>query len=184
MNCFFKSVVIILLYIFVPSIAFAGWQISQSPANISTTSPFQSSMSSDPFFRTTTYKPWHDHVVSYKNTRSWYSTKSENNTPLIISSRASQNGAAFPDRYYAAPRITHHNYVISVSGSLKRNIERIMHRYHWRVLWHAPYDFNFDGRIIGANLPDAIRKLLKPFPLQAQMYLSNRTIVIVPRETF
>src|SRR5690348_2924111 len=37
-------------------------------------------------------------------------------------------------------------YAISVSGSLKENIERIMDRYHWKVIWKAPYDYNFDGR--------------------------------------
>src|SRR5690348_8610267 len=36
-------------------------------------------------------------------------------------------------------------YAISVSGSLKENLERIMDRYHWRVIWKAPYDYNFDG---------------------------------------
>ena len=38
-------------------------------------------------------------------------------------------------------------YAISISGSLKENVERIMDRYHWKVVWKAPYDYNFDGRI-------------------------------------
>ena len=70
-----------------------------------------------------------------------------------------------------------------VSGSLKQNIERIMERYHWRVLWKAPFDYNFDGRVTGSSLPDVIQKLLKPFPLQAVLYMSNRTMIIVPRKT-
>lgn len=73
-------------------------------------------------------------------------------------------------------------YAISVSGSLKENVERIMDRYHWKVIWKVPYDYNFDGRITGASLPNVIEKLLKPFPLQAQMYMSNRTMIVVPRK--
>jgi len=72
-------------------------------------------------------------------------------------------------------------YAVSISGSLKENIERIMSRYHWRVIWKAPYDFNFYGRVTGSSLPNVIEKLLQPFPLQAQMYMSNRTLAIVPR---
>ena len=72
-------------------------------------------------------------------------------------------------------------YAISVSGSLKDNIERIMKRYHWRVVW-APYDYNFDGKVTGSSLPNVIQKLLQPFPLQAVMYMSNRTVAIVPRQ--
>ena len=73
-------------------------------------------------------------------------------------------------------------YAISVSGSLKENIERIMDRYHWKVIWKVPYDYNFDGRVTGASLPNVIEKLLRPFPLQAQLYMSNRTMIIVPRK--
>jgi hypothetical protein len=73
-------------------------------------------------------------------------------------------------------------YAISVSGSLKENVERIMDRYHWKVIWKAPYDYNFDGRITGTSLPDVIQKLLNPFPLQAVLYMSNRTMTIIPRK--
>jgi len=74
-------------------------------------------------------------------------------------------------------------YAISVSGSLKENIERIMDRYHWRVVWKAPYDYNFDGRVTGTSLPSVVQKLIKPFPLQAKMYMSNRTMLVVPRDS-
>jgi hypothetical protein len=74
-------------------------------------------------------------------------------------------------------------YAISISGSLKENLERIMDRYHWRVIWKAPYDYNFDGRVTGSSLPNVIEKLLKPFPLQAKLYMSNRTMVVVPRRS-
>ena len=88
--------------------------------------------------------------------------------------------AVFPNQYanlgQPAPV-----YAISISGSLKENLERIMYRYHWRVVWKAPYDYNFDGRVVGSSLPNVIEKLLRPFPLQAVMYMSNRTLAIVPR---
>jgi hypothetical protein len=73
-------------------------------------------------------------------------------------------------------------YAVSVSGSIKDNIERIMKRYNWRVVWKAPYDYNFDGKVTGSSLPNVIQKLLQPFPLQAVMYMSNRTVAIVPRQ--
>lgn len=73
-------------------------------------------------------------------------------------------------------------YAVSISGSVKENLERIMSRYHWRVVWKAPYDYNFDGRVTGSSLPNVIEKLLQPFPLQAVMYMSNRTLAVLPRE--
>lgn len=73
------------------------------------------------------------------------------------------------------------NYAVSISGSLKDNIERIMRRYHWKVVWKAPYDYNFDGRVTGTSLPNVIEKLFQPFPLQAVMYMANRTITVLPR---
>jgi hypothetical protein len=89
-------------------------------------------------------------------------------------------GDAFPSQYanLGTPAPV---YAISISGSLKQNLERIFGRYHWKVVWKAPYDYNFDGRVTGASVPDVLEKLLKPFPLQAIMYMSNRTMVIVPR---
>lgn len=95
---------------------------------------------------------------------------------------AAYTAPAFPNQYatlgHAAPV-----FCVSISGSLKENLERILGRYHWRVVWKAPYDFNFDGRVTGASMPNVIAKLLKPFPLQAVMYMSNRTVAIVPRST-
>lgn len=87
---------------------------------------------------------------------------------------------AFPNRFssFGAPAA---RYAISVSGSLKENIERIMGRYHWKVVWSVPYDYNFDGRITGSSLPNVIEKLLKPFPLQAVLYMSNRVMEVKSR---
>lgn len=89
--------------------------------------------------------------------------------------------AAFPNRYAAIGRPAS-VYAISISGSLKENIERIMCRYHWRVAWKAPYDYNFDGRVTGSSLPDVIDKILKPFPLKATLYMSNHTLMVIPKE--
>ena len=91
------------------------------------------------------------------------------------------NGGAFPNQFANLGRPAA-VYAISVSGSLKENVERIMDRYHWKVIWKAPYDYNFDGRITGSSLPDVIQKLLGPFPLQAVLYMSNRTMTVVPRK--
>jgi hypothetical protein len=73
-------------------------------------------------------------------------------------------------------------YAISVSGSLKENIERIMDRYHWKVIWKAPYDYNFDGRVHGTSLPNVMEKLLRPFPLQAVLHVPNGIMVVSPRK--
>ena len=87
---------------------------------------------------------------------------------------------AFPNQYaklgQAAPV-----YAVSISGSLKENLERIMGRYHWKIIWKAPVDYNFDGRVTGSSLPNVIDKLLQPFPLQAVMYMSNRTIIVIQK---
>jgi hypothetical protein len=92
----------------------------------------------------------------------------------------SYSNSAFPNRFgnLGRPAAV---YAISVCGSLKENLERIMDRYHWRVVWKAPYDYNFDGRVTGSSLPDVIERLLKPFPLQAKLYMSNRTMLVVQR---
>lgn len=95
---------------------------------------------------------------------------------------SSYSSSGFPNQFASLGRPAA-VYAISVSGSLKENIERIMDRYHWKVVWKAPYDYNFDGRVTGSSLPNVIEKLLKPFPLQAVLYMSNRTMTIVPRST-
>ena len=93
---------------------------------------------------------------------------------------AAYSSVAYPNQYANLGQPTP-MYAVSISGSLKENIERIMGRYHWKVVWKAPYDYNFDGRVTGTSLPKVVEKLLQPFPLQAVMYLSNRTVAIVPR---
>jgi hypothetical protein len=94
---------------------------------------------------------------------------------------SSYSSSAFPDQYASIGRPAA-VYAISVSGSLKENLERIMDRYHWKVVWQVPYDYNFDGRVTGSSLPNVIEKLLKPFPLKAVLYMSNRTMTVTPRK--
>jgi hypothetical protein len=89
--------------------------------------------------------------------------------------------SAFPNQYASLGRPAA-VYAVSVSGSLKENIQRIMDRYRWKVIWQAPYDYNFDGRVTGSSLPNVMEKLLQPFPLQTVLYLSNRTMVVFPRK--
>lgn len=93
---------------------------------------------------------------------------------------AAYSTSAFPSQY-ARKSPSASLYAVSISGSVKENLERILSRYQWRVVWKAPYDYNFDGRVTGTSLPNVIEKLLQPFPLQAVMYMSNRTVAIVPR---
>ncbi len=91
------------------------------------------------------------------------------------------SNASFPDQFASLGRPAA-VYAISVSGSLKENLERIMDRYHWKIIWKVAYDYNFDGRVTGTSLPNVIEKLLGPFPLQATLYMSNRTMIVTPRK--
>lgn len=100
---------------------------------------------------------------------------------FVPSSASPSSNIAFPNQFANLGRPAA-IYAISVSGSLKENIERIMQRYHWRVIWKVPYDYNFDGRVTGSSLPNVIEKLFNPFPLQATLYMSNRTMTVSPRK--
>jgi len=108
----------------------------------------------------------------------FFQAGSQKNTTFV----PSRTAAVFPNQFanLGKPAAV---YAISVSGSLKENLERIMARYHWRVVWKAPYDYNFDGRVTGSSLPNVVEKLLKPFPLQAKMFMSNRTMLVTPRNS-
>jgi len=101
--------------------------------------------------------------------------------PHNPSFKSHHRAADYPDQFANLGRPAA-VYAISVSGSLKENLERIMDRYHWRLVWKVGYDYNFDGRISGSSLPNVIEKLLNPFPLQATMYMSNRTMIVTSRK--
>lgn len=147
-----------LLALAIPLSVFAGWEV----VNSKTTLP------REPFFQTPV-------KVSAKRTSS--------SVPVVMPSGTvpqTYAGVAFANQFanlgQPAPI-----YAVSISGSLKENLERIMSLYHWRVIWKAPYDYNFDGKITGSSLQNVVEKLLKPFPVQAVMYMSNRTLAVVPR---
>lgn len=127
-------------------------------------------------------------------TAGWEVSKPESSIPREPFFQAGKQqqasmSASMPTSYGSAAFSNHYAnlgqpapvYAVSISGSLKENLERIMSRYHWRVIWKAPYDYNFDGRVTGSSLPNVVEKLLQPFPVQAVMYMSNRTLAIVPR---
>ncbi len=70
------------------------------------------------------------------------------------------------------------------AGSLRDNIKRIAAHFGWkRVLWNAPYDFNWVGTtpIRARSLSSMLTVLLKNYPLQADFYAGNHVLVIMPR---
>jgi len=148
-----KGWIVLLLLFFLPVSVFAGWEVAR-PESVVPTQPF-------------------------------FQPKVKNSIALPIASRSPLFPKALPTKQftkqYAVLGQPAALYAVSISGSLKENIERIMGRYHWKVIWKAPYDYNFDGRITGSSLPNVVEKLLQPFPLQAVMYMSNRTVTVVPR---
>lgn len=148
------------LFLMIPTLAIAGWQVANQ----------QTAMPTEPFFQAGTQQ---DNTFAPKPSASFPKTFGPKPTHL-------SGNDNFVSRFANLGRPAA-VYAISVSGSLKENIERIMDRYHWKVVWKAPYDYNFDGRINGSSLPNVIGKLLKPFPLQAKLYMSNHIMIVVPR---
>lgn len=158
----------LLFLMMMPSVTFAVWQV---------VSP-QSAVPTEPFFQSRT----HPHPIpATPVTRTTYPTYQAQPIHTAAVPVPVYSSTAFPARFANLGRPAA-IYAISVSGSLKENVERIMDRYHWKVIWKVPYDYNFDGRVTGASLPNVIEKLLQPFPLQAQMYMSNRTMTVIPRK--
>lgn len=146
MKCLNKVVLILLI---LPTLTFAGWQVSKPSAAIPSQPFFQAGTQQD-----TTFMPTSIALSSHH--------------PLLSKKFANLGRPAAV-------------YAISVSGSLKENLERIMRRYRWKIIWKSPYDYNFDGRVTGASLPDVVEKILKPFPLKATLYMSNRIMIVTPR---
>jgi hypothetical protein len=163
MKCLITKLNAFLFLILLPTIACAGWQVAKPDVKTST-------VPSDPFFQ-----------ANYKKENA--QARPIVATPVAVSGPVGPVPIAGPSAPRMVSRINKpaEVYAISVSGSLKENIERIMDRYHWKVVWKAPYDYNFDGRVTGSSLPSVMEQLLKPFPLQAVLYMSNRTMTIVPR---
>lgn len=152
--------------------ATAGWQVSKPQGTVPREPFFQTGAQLKPAMLPSGYR-----VSSYRPPVAYKPIARARTYPYV---RPKYNYANHYARY--AARVRHSpTYAVSISGSLKENLERIMGRYHWKVIWKAPYDYNFDGRVTGTNLPNVVEKLLQPFPLQAVMYMSNRTLTVVPR---
>ena len=167
MRCLIKKISIFFLFL-VPVAACAGWQVAGQSSGLP--------VSSDPFFQTGNI-PKAKTYTKEQTADAYYKTV----YPKPKAHKTYTYSYAAPK---AKPSYTRPSsmYAISVSGSLKENLERIMDRYHWKVIWQVPYDYNFDGRVTGTSLPNVVEKLLTPFPLQAVMYMSNRTMTITPRK--
>jgi len=165
----------ILFFAFSSSHVFASWQVAKSNS---------SAVPSEPFFQTGR-KPQANTYQVNTNKVDYKGSEVSPRPHRIKKTYSSYIPNAYTTSVYPRQNSFVNTaspvYAISISGSLKENLERIMHRYNWKVVWKAPYDYNFDGRITGTSLPTVIEKLLKPFPLQAQMYMSNRTLAVVSR---
>jgi len=159
-----------VLLLMIPLCATAGWEVSQP----------QSAMPREPFFQAAPLrKPIHA-PIAYRAPITYRAPIFSNQLRKPLPAPVAYNAPVFPNQFthlaQGAPL-----YAISISGSLKENLERILGRYHWRVVWKSPYDYNFDGRVTGSSLPNVVEKILQPFPLQAVMYMSNRTVAVIPR---
>ena len=176
-----KTLVVRTLLIILPACANADWQIASDP---------NSTLSRDLFFQTNM-----EELQAAQPTSST-ARHSVSRTILVASPRPSAHHMVICRRKRPHNIRASHDviiqqpvdfsrlpafYTINMKGSVKQNLERIMGRYHWKVIWKSPYDYNFDGRIVGTNLPNAIEKLLEPFPLQGVMYVANHTLTIVQR---
>lgn len=76
------------------------------------------------------------------------------------------------------------SYATVYPGSLRQNIQRIAGKYGWhRVIWRLSKDYRWVGktRLSGYGLNGILVKLLKSYPVQAQLYEGNHILVIVPR---
>lgn len=70
------------------------------------------------------------------------------------------------------------------TGSLKRNIERIVRDAGWGTpVWKMNYDYNWRGdvTITGNDVQSVLSKLLEPYPLQAVFYNANHVVAVMPR---
>jgi hypothetical protein len=189
----------------VPVVAFAGWQVATPTTAVPSDPKFEADRHYDKTFFPAPQKCRVYHRKTYRTVlaahpvpaptpvspEGWHPARPVAAIPVgpvfqagIPRDRSfvpAYSGSVFPNHVadFGRPAAT---YAISVSGSLKENVERIMHRYHWKVIWKAPYDYNFDGRVTGTSLPSVVEKLLNPFPLQATLYMSNRTMTVTPRK--
>lgn len=81
---------------------------------------------------------------------------------------------------------TNTNYFIHVyPGTLRTNIERIMKKSPYKLLWNSAYDYHVvsQATIKGKNFNDALNNLLMNYPVKAVFYEQNNIMTIVQRKS-
>lgn len=74
--------------------------------------------------------------------------------------------------------------VIVQPGSLKANVQRIIHLAGWnQLVWSVPFDYNWVGQvqIQGKSVQSILQKVLANYPLQAVFYQGNHVVLIKTR---
>ena len=78
------------------------------------------------------------------------------------------------------------NYFIHIyPGTLRTNIERIMKKSTYKLLWNSDYDYHVisQATIKGKNFNDALNNLLMNYPVKAVFYEQNNIMTIVQRKS-
>lgn len=100
---------------------------------------------------------------------------------IVFIGTAFANGGSYAQN---TPQSLSANSVTLTPGSLKVNIVRIAKKFGWqRVVWKPSNDYKWVGttQVYGNSAQVIFRKILADYPLQAQFYLGNHILVIVPR---
>ena len=115
--------------------------------------------------------------ISAKNSQNTVKSKPNADKPLPIM----PNPMLLPIKRTTGP--ISHSYTLR-NGSLKHNVESIVHQSHWgQLVWSLPYDYRWVGtaHFEGTSLQGVLEKLLARYPVQAIFYEQNHVIQIVPR---
>ena len=110
--------------------------------------------------------------IKYTKTKVYYVDK---NKPAVNAVR---------DKSFSSSATRGPSVLMLYQGSLKNNITRLSHIYGWNnVVWDLSDDYRWVGTtgIVADSLQDALRKVLRDYPLQAVFYLGNRVLLIRPR---
>lgn len=100
----------------------------------------------------------------------------------ILNPRA---GSVAPSSVSAMPQpVNVQRSVIVTAGSLRDNVSRIAKQFGWTtVVWKVSSDYRWVGttKLFGQDVNAIFNALLAGYPLQANFYLGNHVLVIVPR---
>ena len=68
-------------------------------------------------------------------------------------------------------------------GTLRSNVERLMKKSSYKLLWNSPYDYHVisQATVKGKNFNDALNRFLLNYPVRAVFYEQNNIMTIVPR---